>query len=91
MRAFWSLTLYDEKHAFAANPLGRYALGDRDRLRRNRDGSLDLYIQHERPQGARVANWLPAPAGPFGLMRLYWPKAEALDGNWMPPPVRRER
>lgn len=92
VRAFWSLTLYDEKHAFAANPLGRYALGDRDRLRRNRDGSLDLYIQHERPQGARVANWLPAPAGPFGLtMRLYWPKAEALDGNWMPPPVRRER
>lgn len=39
-----------------------------------------------------MANWLPAPAGPFSLtMRLYWPKAEALDGNWMPPPVRRER
>jgi len=90
VRAFWSLTLYNDKHAFAENPLGRYALGDRDRLHRNRDGSLDLYIQHERPRGAQASNWLPAPDGAFTLtMRLYWPKPEALEGRWMPPPVRR--
>ena len=28
--------------------------------------------------------------GPFDLtMRVYWPKAEALDGSWEPPPVER--
>ena len=36
------------------------------------------------------ANWLPAPEGPMLVfMRLYWPKAEALDGTWMPPSIMR--
>jgi hypothetical protein len=36
------------------------------------------------------ADWLPAPDGPFSaVMRLYWPKAEALDGRWKLPPLER--
>jgi hypothetical protein len=91
VRAFWSLTLYDDRQLFAANPLQRYALGDRDTLLFNRDGSLDLYVQREPPGRDHEANWLPAPAkGGFTLtLRLYWPRSEALDGTWMPPPVRR--
>jgi hypothetical protein len=36
------------------------------------------------------ANWLPAPKGPFKLvMRLYGPKAEALNGKWTQPPLSK--
>jgi hypothetical protein len=89
-RAFWSLTMYNDKQLFTANPIDRYAIGDRDDLKLNGDGSLDLFIQRTPPDGDRKANWLPAPAaGPFTLnLRLYWPKPEALDGRWSPPPIK---
>ncbi|HEY1321123.1 MAG TPA: DUF1214 domain-containing protein, partial [Streptosporangiaceae bacterium] len=70
----------------------RFAIGDRDPLVRNRDGSLDIYIQHASPGPDRESNWLPAPPGPLGItMRIYAPRPEALDGRWNPPPVRRLR
>jgi hypothetical protein len=88
--AFWSLTMYDEKGFQAANPIDRFAIGDRNDLRYNDDGSLDIYIQHDTPGGERESNWLPAPRGPLGLtMRLYAPAPQALDGRWNPPPIRR--
>jgi hypothetical protein len=90
-RAFWSVTLYDADGFQVANPANRFALGDRDPLRFNPDGSLDLWIQPTSPGAEREANWLPAPvAGPFNLsMRLYDPAPPALDGRWSPAPVRR--
>src|SRR5262249_14747633 len=88
--AFWSLTMYDEKGFQAANPIDRFAIGDRNDLRYNDDGSLDIYIQHDTPGAERESNWLPAPRGPLGLtMRLYAPAPKALDGRWNPPPIRR--
>jgi hypothetical protein len=89
VRAFWSLTMYNEKQLLAANPIDRFAIGDRDKLAFNADGSLDLYIQRESPGRDKEPNWLPAPAsGSFTMnMRLYWPKAEVLDGTWSPPGV----
>jgi hypothetical protein len=88
--AFWSVTLYDMDGFPVANALGRHARGDRDALRSNTDGSLDLWIAADAPGADRDANWLPAPKGPFNLtMRIYAPRAGALDGTWTPPPVRR--
>ena len=88
--AFWSVTMYDAEGYQAPNELDRFAIGDRDPLVYNRDGSLDLYLQHVNPGPERQANWLPAPIGPLGItMRLYAPKQEALDGRWSPPPVRK--
>ena len=90
VRAFWSLTMYDAEGFQAANELDRFAIGDRDALEYNGDGSLDLYIQHDNPGPDKVSNWLPAPKGPLGLtMRLYSPKTEVLIGAWNPPPVRK--
>jgi len=88
-RAFWSLTLYNERQFFADNPIDRFAIGDRDNLVFNLDGSLDIRIQRENP--GQDANWLPTPqSGTFSLtLRIYWPKAEALDGTWSPPALRR--
>ncbi len=90
-RAFWSLTMYDERQLFTENPIDRYAIGDRDALKYNSDGSLDLYIQRESPSAEKESNWRPAPkSGSFTMnLRLYWPKPEVLDGSWTPPPVKR--
>jgi hypothetical protein len=89
-QAFWSLTMYNERHYFVDNPIDRYAIRDRDPLVFNPDGSLDIWLQHERPAPAHVANWLPAPDGPFSLiLRIYWPRQEVIDGTWVPPPVTK--
>ena len=45
--AFWSVTMYDDLGFQIANELDRFAIGDRDALIYNADGSLDIYIQHE--------------------------------------------
>jgi hypothetical protein len=91
--AFWSVTLYDSQGFQIANPLNRFALGDRDSLKFNADGSLDLIIRNADPGGDKSSNWLPSPAsGEFNLtMRLYAPRLQALDGRWSPPPVRRAK
>ena len=92
VNGFWSVTMYDTEGFVVANPLNRYALGDRDALTYNDDGSLDLYLQHESPGVDQESNWLPAPLGPIGVtMRLYGPKPSATDGHWRPPVIKRVR
>lgn len=88
--AFWSVTLYDGEGFPVGNPVGRHALGDRDPLRYNPDGSLDLLIQPEDPGGSLSGNWLPAPAsGPITLsLRIYLPSEAVLARRWVPPPVK---
>ncbi|WP_433739659.1 DUF1254 domain-containing protein [Pseudomonas putida] len=88
--AFWSITLYDPEGFQIGNELNRFAVSSWMPFKNNDDGSLDIYFQNESPGKALEANWLPAPKGPFNLtMRLYGPKAEALNGKWNPPPVRQ--
>jgi hypothetical protein len=87
--AFWSITMYDAEGFQIPNELDRFAIGDRDPLVFNEDGSLDIYIQKENPGPERESNWLPSASGPSGVtMRLYGPENDALDGTWTPPPVR---
>ncbi len=92
VNAFWSLTMYNDKNFLAANPIHRFAIGDRtEGLKYNNDGSLDIYIQKENPGKDKESNWLPAPqSGTFELtMRLYWPKETVFDGTWNPAPVKK--
>jgi hypothetical protein len=90
VNAFWSITLYNSKNYFAANPIHRFAIGDRDALQFNPDRSLTLIVQRERRAPEMESNWLPAPEGNFSLvMRLYWPRVEVIDGDWKPPRVER--
>ena len=89
-KGFWSFTVYDAAtRLLAAHPSGRYKLGDRDRdMVRGEDGSLTIYLQHEPPVGAPLANWLPVPQAPFQVVgRLYWPEPELLDKRYRPPPL----
>ena len=90
VQGFWSLTMYNDEMYLAENPIARYAIGDRDKLRFNEDGSLDILIQHKLPAREWRSNWLPAPAGRFDMvLRLYWPRRESLTGEWVPPAVTR--
>ena len=66
------------------------AIGDRDKLVPNSDGSVDLYIQADSPGAEKEENWLPVAKAPFNLlMRLYWPSEEILNDTWTPPLVTR--
>jgi len=89
--AFWSLTMYDEEGFQVANPINRFAIGDRDDLKYNKDGSLDIYIQASSPGKDKESNWLPSPkSGVLGItLRLYAPKQSVLDGSWKPPYIQK--
>ena len=90
---FWSLTMYDSGYFFVKNPLNRYSISAREKLKSNPDGSIDLYIQNESPGKDKESNWLPAPAGDFILMlRLYWPSEKnpsIINGSWKIPAAKK--
>jgi hypothetical protein len=89
VKGFWSITLYDQFHFLAPNDIDRYSLGTKsDALRFEADGSLVIYVQRDRPDAEKMANWLPAPDGDFSLyIRAYWPLPPIQQGQWTPPPV----
>ena len=93
VNAFWSLTMYELPASLLyANPLNRFLINSSmlSSLARDADGGVTIYIQNESPGASKESNWLPAPNGPFwAILRLYWPKAAALNGKWKKPPLRR--
>jgi hypothetical protein len=93
VEGFWSLTLYNSRHLFSANPLNRYSLGTKNTktLKLNEDGSLTLYVQSDSPGADKESNWLPSPKdADFSLyIRTYWPKQQVLDRTWIPPQVQK--
>jgi hypothetical protein len=93
VNAFWSVTMYEMPQSLlVANPINRYLVNSAmlPDLAKNPDGGYTLYLQHATPDLPKLPNWLPAPDGPFTVvMRLYWPKPDALNGNWKAPaPVK---
>ena len=96
VNAFWSVTMYDKNQLLVENPINRYLINAPmlPGLKKNKDGSLTIYIQKDAPSADKKANWLPAPDGPiYIVMRLYWPKETPPsilppgDGTWKPPVV----
>ncbi|MGH8779547.1 DUF1254 domain-containing protein [Paraburkholderia sp.] len=88
VRGFWSVTAYTKDGALGESAPAHIAVGDRNGVRRNRDGSVDVTVSAVR---AKATNWLPAPRADFQLvMRLYAPKPQATDGSWSPPAVMRQ-
>ncbi len=90
VKSFWSATMYFAKGLLVPNPIARYSIGDRTPgLVYQRDGSLELVLQHDRPKDS-TANWLPTPDAPFMLMlRLYNPETAVLDRRWAPPAITK--
>ena len=90
VKAFWSITMYNNESLFVDNPINRYNIGTyTEGLKNNTDGSLDIYIQNASPGKDRESNWLPAPQESFYLiLRMYLPGEQILNGTWTPPPVK---
>ena len=98
VNAFWSVTMYDGKsQLLIKNPINRYLINSPmlPNMKKNKDGSLTIYIQKNSPGKAKESNWLPAPNDLIYLvMRLYWPKTEPPsilppgEGTWQPPAVQ---
>lgn len=93
-QAFWSYTVYDSKRYLVENPIRRYAIGDRDPLRYNADGSLDICLSRESPGKAKESNWLPTGSDDFNLtLRIYMPLPEFLENRsvWKDPLPEHEK
>src|SRR5262249_19858352 len=93
VNAFWSLTMYElPSSLLVANPIDRYLINSPilPSLVKDPDGGITLYLQSQSPDPERESNWLPAPQGPFFVsLRLYWPRPDALNGQWQAPkPVK---
>lgn len=97
VNAFWSVTMYDgSTQLLIENPINRYLINSPmlPDMKRNKDGSLTLYVQKNSPGKDKESNWLPAPNGPiYMVMRLYWPKEAQPSilppgsGTWQPPAI----
>ena len=89
-RAFWSLTIYDERHALPDGD-GRHAVGSHTPgIELAADGSLSILVgpASGSAEDHANANRLVTPDGPCSLyLRVYWPEGAVLDGSWTPPPV----
>ena len=90
VKAFWSLTIYNNQSYLVDNPINRYSVGElTPGLKNNTDGSLDIYIQNTSPGADKESNWLPAPDADFKLtMRLYLPQPQILNGTWQLPLIQ---
>ena len=95
VKAFWSITMYNNKSLFIDNPINRYKIGQyTEGLKNNTDGSLDIYVQNASPGKDKESNWLPAPTPPVSdtfklILRMYLPQTQILNGTWPYPTLQR--
>jgi Protein of unknown function (DUF1214)/Protein of unknown function (DUF1501) len=89
VREFWSFTVYSlETSSFFLNST-RLTLSSLDKeLKKNDDGSVDIYIGPKPPVG-QESNWLYSPPGQkwFPWFRVYGPEKAILDKSWKLPDI----
>ncbi|WP_249780261.1 DUF1254 domain-containing protein [Bradyrhizobium sp. dw_411] len=88
---YWSLTAYDrDTHALIKNVDRASRASNNPEVKKNADGTVDLYLG-ARPPAGQESNWIPTdPARKFELMfRLYGPKKEFFDKVWKLPDVEK--
>jgi hypothetical protein len=91
VREFWSITVYSLKTSSFFLNSTRLTLGSLDKeLRKNADGSVDIYIGPKPPKG-KESNWLYTPAGQkwFPWFRVYGPEKAIFDKSWKLPDIEK--
>ena len=91
MRELGSVTVYNlATSSFFLNST-RFTLGGFDEeLRKNADGTVDIYFGPKAPVG-QESNWLYTAAGQkwFPRLRLYGPERAVLDKSFKLPDIKR--
>ncbi|NWE46771.1 DUF1254 domain-containing protein [Pseudomonas gingeri] len=83
-RQFWSMTVYDsDSRCLIDNPQRKADLSSRQDLKKNPDGSVDLYFGPKAPKGFEN-NWVQTLPGRhwFSYFRLYAPTEAYFDKSW---------
>jgi len=91
VKQYWSLTAYDrETHALIKNVDRASRASNASEVKKNPDGTVDLYIGPKAPAG-KESNWIPTdPAHKFEfLFQLYGPKPEFFERKWVLPDVEK--
>ena len=91
IKLFWSVTLYDvDTRALILNPQKIADRSSRMDLRKNTDGSVDIYCGPKAPAGFEK-NWIPTVSGKnwFAYFRFYQPTEAYFDRSWPLPDFER--
>lgn len=93
-KQFWSLTVYDiATRCLIDNPQRKADLSSRQDLKKNPDGSVDLYFGPQPPKDKdKEANWVQTVPGKqwFSYFRLYAPTEAYFDKSWKLADFQRE-
>jgi hypothetical protein len=90
VRQYWSATVYDRAtHALIRDMLRPSRSSQSPDLKKNADGSVDLYLSPSAPSG-KESNWIPTNAkGQFEvLFRFYGPDKALFDKTWKMPDIK---
>ena len=91
IKLFWSVTLYDiDTRALIVNDQKVADRSSRMDLRKNDDGSVDIYTGPTAPAGF-ACNWIPTVPGKnwFAYFRFYQPTEPYFDRSWPLPDFER--
>jgi hypothetical protein len=91
VKQYWSATAYDRAtHALIRNLPSSSRSSQTPGLRKNPDGSVDIYFGLKAPPG-KESNWVPTSAdGKFEvLFRFYGPEKALFDKTWKLPDLEK--
>jgi hypothetical protein len=92
-RQFWAVTVYDLETAGFVWKAPVVELNSYDqKMRRNADGTVDVYFGPKAPIAAKD-NWIFTARGKpwFAIFRLYGPEKALFDKSWKLPDIQRLR
>jgi hypothetical protein len=92
-KQFWSLTVYDnQSRSMLQNPPNDASLSSYDKLRKNDDGSVDVYFGPKAPEGY-ANNWTETVPGKgfFVWFRAYTPTEAFFDNSWSLKDIEKVR
>lgn len=91
VQQFWALDLYDREACAFIRDMPRPGLDSCDqKMQRNPDGSVDIYIG-PRPPAGKEANWIQTASGRgwFPLFRFYGPDKSLFEKTWKLPDIEK--
>lgn len=91
VQQFWALDLYDRETCAFIRDMPRAGLDSFDqKMQRNADGSVDIYIGPRAPAG-KEANWIQTASGRgwFPFFRFYEPEKSLFEKTWKLPDIEK--